>query len=392
MSAVDERLDPPPGLLVRVAARLGAALLPLRDPIAFAPAPGQLRRILIVRSDDRVGNALLTIPLARALATALPLARIDLLLPAGRASAADGLPGIALLRFEKRDAFRHPLRFLRFLRDLRAAGYDAAIDAAHWHAFSLTSALLARWARPRLLVGSARGESRLYSRAVPLPPAGMREVEAKLLLLEGLGLRAPPAPPLETALGTSDPARSGARAALASLGIAGRFVALNPGARKADHRWPAAAFGALAGQIHERTGLRAVVLWGPGEEPLAERVCRAASGAALLAPPTGLDALAAFFREAALVVANDTGPMHLAVACGAPVLALGLAADAERWSHPGPKFRLVHVATRAASAHELAASSDASADALAAALELLALTAAGAQGSLPGFPAQGGTQ
>ena len=380
MSAPDPRLDPPPGLLSRLAARLGAALLPLRDPIRGEPAPTQLRRILVVRSDDRIGNALLTIPLARALSSALPQARIDLLLSARGSAAAENLPGLNLVRFEKRDAFRHPLRFVRFLLQLRAARYDAAIDAAHWHSFSLTSALLARIAGPRLLVGSARGEERLYSHAVAIPPEGMREVQAKLLLLDGLGLGQLTAPPLETSLGSSAPVRSSARAALARLGIAAGFVALNPGARKANHRWPAPAFGALAAQLRERTGLSSVALWGPGEEPLAKEVCDASGGAALLAPATGLDALAAWFREAALVVANDTGPMHLAVACAAPVLALGLATDAERWSHPGPRFRLVHAAGPAAIE-----------DALAAALELLALTAAMAQVSLPGFPAQGET-
>ncbi|GAC1518778.1 MAG: hypothetical protein NVS2B9_22180 [Myxococcales bacterium] len=91
----------------------------------------------------------------------------------------------------------------------------------------------------------------------------------------------------------------------------------------------------------------------------------------MLAPPTDLSGLAALFREAALVVANDTGPMHLAVACGARVLAIGLSSDAERWSHPGPRFRLVH-----------AGGDGAVAAALAGAESLLALTPAQAQGSL----------
>jgi ADP-heptose:LPS heptosyltransferase len=372
VSGTDPRLDPPPGALVRLAARVGAALFPLRGrPLE----PSRLRRVLVVRSDDRVGNALLTVPLARALAELLPQARIDLLLPARRALAAEGLGSVHVLRFEKRDVFRHPLRFLRFLRELREAGYDAAIDAAHWHSFSLTGALLARIAARGAVVGSARGAQALYSQIVPLPPEGVREVEAKLLLLRGLGLAPPPAPPLETALGSSPAARERARVALRELGIAGPFVALNPGARKADHRWPARAFGALAARVHKREGLPSVVLWGPGERPLADAVRAASETAAQLAPETDLDGLAAFFREAALVVANDTGPMHLAVACGAFVLALGMSADAERWSHPGPRFRLVPAAGegRFDAAVETAASS---------AHELLALTPAGAQGSL----------
>jgi ADP-heptose:LPS heptosyltransferase len=305
----DPRLDRPPGLLVRAAARAAAWLLPLRGK------PAALNRILVVRTDDRVGNALLTIPLVRALQAAFPKARVDLLL--ARPEVAEGLPGLSILRFNK----RNPFALLRLLRSLR--GYDAVIDAAHWHAFSLTSALLSRWATRRWLVGSDRGPSYLYSAALPPPPPGMPEVEAKLLLAAGLGLPALSAPPLETPLGRGPSP------------VAGSFVALNPGARKAGHRWGAAGFAALAGALRRRC----VIFWGPGEEKLAREVAEA-SGAEL-APPTDLDQLAAAFRAASLVVTNDTGPMHLAVACGAPVVAIFLDEAGLRWAHPGPRFAAV---------------------------------------------------
>jgi ADP-heptose:LPS heptosyltransferase len=54
-----------------------------------------------------------------------------------------------------------------------------------------------------------------------------------------------------------------------------------------------------------------------------------------------LDQLAAAFRAASLVVTNDTGPMHLAVACGAPVVAIFLDEAGLRWAHPGPRFAAV---------------------------------------------------
>jgi heptosyltransferase III len=323
------RLDPPPGLAAGALAWIAARLFPLGGG---RPLPEELRRVLVVRPDDRVGNALLTIPLALALRDALPKARIDLLLARRRASVAEGLPGIRVLRFEKTDAFRHPARFARFLRGLRSEGYDAVIDAAHWHAFSLTSALLSRIAARRWLVGSDRGASHLYSHAESPPPAGTPEVEAKLLLLRGLGLPPRAAPPLQTALGIEHAAwAAGVTRALPA------FAAVNPGARKPDHRWPAERFGELALALHAR-GIPSLVTWGPGEEELARTVAEASGGAASLAPPTDLSRLAALFRLAGLVVTNDTGPMHLAVACGAPVLALLHAPDGARWTHAGPRF------------------------------------------------------
>src|SRR5204863_8197568 len=100
-------------------------------------------------------------------------------------------------------------------------------------------------------------------------------------------------------------------------------------------------FGALARKLARRRGWQPFVFWGPGEEALAREVVLAAGGAAELAPPTDLDQLAAAFRVAALVVTNDTGPMHLAVACGAPVAAIFLDPAGLRWAHPGPRFEAV---------------------------------------------------
>jgi ADP-heptose:LPS heptosyltransferase len=319
---MDPRLDPPPGRAVELLARLARLLLPLPGP---PPALEEIRSILVVRTDDRVGNVLLTLPLVRALQRALPRARVDLLVAARRAPVIEGLPDLHLVRFEKRSG---PLAWMRFLAALRAR-YDVTIDAAHWHAFSLTSALLSRWAARRWAVGADRGPARLlYGGIAPLPPPGTAEAAAKLLLAQPLGLRVP-LPPLETSLGRR---RSP---------VPGRYAAINPGARKHDHRWPPERFGELANRLATTHGLRSVVFWGPGEEALARRVVAASGGSADLAPPTDLDELAAALRAAALVVTNDTGPMHLAVACGAPVVAVFLDAQGLRWAHPGPRFEAV---------------------------------------------------
>ena len=324
----DPRLDAPPGLLARLLLRAAVRLLPLHGGLRRRD---ELRRVLVVRTDDRLGNALLTVPLALALRDALPAARIDLLLARRRAAVAEGLPGLRVVPFEKTDAFRHPLRFLRFLRELRRSGYDAVIDAAHWHAFSLTSALLSRWAARGFLVGAERGAKDFYSRTIPPPPPWAPEVEGKLLLLTGLDLPAPARPVLQTALGLDQMDWAGKIAAGA------RFVALNPGARKPDHRWPLERFAALARALGEK-GVPSLVTWGPGEEPLARALVEQSAGASMLAPPSDVAQLAALFRRAALVIANDTGPMHLAAACGTPVLALLNAPEGMRWAHPGPRF------------------------------------------------------
>jgi ADP-heptose:LPS heptosyltransferase len=73
--------------------------------------------------------------------------------------------------------------------------------------------------------------------------------------------------------------------------------------------------------LRER-GLTPLVTWGPGEEGLADRVVAASSGAARRCFATTLLEYVALARRARLVVAADTGPMHLAAAVGTPVVAL----------------------------------------------------------------------
>src|SRR5204862_2436664 len=96
-----------------------------------------------------------------------------------------------------------------------------------------------------------------------------------------------------------------------------RVVVLNRGAGRPDKRWPLERFRALAGVLTAAHGARVIVVWGPGEEADARAVAGTVASHVLLAPPTDLLALIALLRRAGVVVAPDTGPLHLAAALGA---------------------------------------------------------------------------
>jgi ADP-heptose:LPS heptosyltransferase len=328
------------GALARGAGRavvigLASLLFPRRR--APMPPPGTIRKLLVVRTDERVGNQLLTTPLLRALKLGLPGAELHLLAP--RQAAAIVPPHVdRLWLWQKRDAFRAPLRLLAQLRALRRERFDVVIEASHWSAFSLTAVLLARLAGGRVTVGHDRGESaRFLSHAVPHDPARGSEVPAKLELLAPLGLPERGLAP-ETGLGI-DPAP--ARALLAAAGLDGRpFAVLNPGARLADRRWPPEPYAAVAKGLAER-GLGVLVVWGPGEEPIAQEIARRSG--TTLAPPTDLALLAGLMRLARLVVTNNSGPMHLAAAVGAPTVGVFFSGDSARWGHRVETFAAAEV-------------------------------------------------
>ncbi|HUB05546.1 MAG TPA: glycosyltransferase family 9 protein [Myxococcales bacterium] len=300
--------------------------------------PKTVHSVLVIRTDDRVGNLLLTTPLLAALREGLPHARLGLLCAARRAPAIEGT-GLydELWPFEKRDFFVRPWRFVAFCLRLRRARYEVAIEAGHWHAFSFTAGALALWSGARVRVGHRRGESaRLLTHAVAKDPAVTYDPESKLELLRPLGLAPTARPPLATRLGEAS------RRRFEELFARRPVLLVNPGGRKADHRWSADAFAAAARAVAAKLALDVWIAWGPGEEAIACEVEALTPGARRL-PPTNLEELAGALRAAALVITNDTGPMHLSVAVGTPTLAVVLTGDWRRWAEPGPRLGAVPV-------------------------------------------------
>jgi len=100
------------------------------------------------------------------------------------------------------------------------------------------------------------------------------------------------------------------------------YAIVNPGAAWPNKRWPPDRFGAVAAALQRDSGLRSIVLWGPGEESLAAAVVAASQGAAAAAPPTHIADLVALTRDARVMISGDTGPLHIAGSMGTPLVAL----------------------------------------------------------------------
>jgi heptosyltransferase-3 len=310
---------------------LASAFLPRsRRPL---PPLAAIRKVLVVRPDDRVGNQLLTTPLLRALAAGLPHAELHLLAPPRRALVIPVRLAARVVPWDRRAAARAPWRLVALIAALRRERYDVVVEAAHWSAFSLTASLLSRVASAGApVIGHARGDStRFVSHPVAHDPANENEVQAKLELLRPLGLLPCGLAP-ETDLGLDPPF---ARATRREAGAVEPYAILNPGARMADRRWSPAAHAQVARGLMAR-GLTVVVVWGPGEETIARAV--ATGSGASLAPPTRLHELGALLRGARLCVSNNSGPMHLSVAVGTPTVGVFLSDDAARWGHVLPGF------------------------------------------------------
>lgn len=276
----------------------------------MTPAPN---RILIVRLGS-LGDLIHALPAAVALRDAFPHAEIDWVVERAHAELLAMVPAVSrVIVLGDRTAGG----WWTVIRELRARRYDLAIDLQGL----VKSAALARFSGARRVVGFDRAGLRepaarfLYSEHVVV---GDRRhvIEKNLALVHGLTSR----PTIAVRFPLREPA-SPALEALREQGVKD-FAVLNPGAAWPNKRWPPQSFAAIARMIHDTYGWTPVVLWGPGEQAIAQAICDASGGVARSAPPTTLADLVAIARVSKLFVSGDTGPLHIAGATGTPIVAL----------------------------------------------------------------------
>ena len=111
------------------------------------------------------------------------------------------------------------------------------------------------------------------------------------------------------------------------------FVLLNPGANRADKRWPAERFAHVAGRLVSSHHVQIVITGSPNERDVLSNVQRAASTPIINLCERGvtLGTLKAVIKRAAVVITNDTGPRHIAAALGTPAVTLFGPTD-HRWT------------------------------------------------------------
>ncbi len=310
---------------------------------------GSAQRVLLVRIDDRVGEALLMTPLFRLLKGRSRATEVHALVHARCERVLRGHPDLdRLIPFDRRMLILGPSA--PGIRSLRRERYDVVVDCGNWTEPSVTSALVSRFigAHAAVIGPAVWPVSGLHTHPVAPRSDTRSEVSQRVQLISPLLDR-----PGNVGLSFRRPqVGSRLRPFLEEL-RAQPFGVVNPGGRVAWRRLPPGAFAAVA-QTLFASGIRPVLTWGPGEEQLAHCVAELAPESRV-APATDLDELAAILQNARLTVCNNTGPMHVSVAVGTPTLGLFLRMDVERWGHPYPPHRMLDLTPLVAGGADLSA-------------------------------------
>jgi heptosyltransferase-1 len=269
--------------------------------------------LLIVRL-GALGDVVHAIPAAAALRRAHPDAQIHWLVEARHRAIVDLVTAVDRTIVLERPSLGG---WLTVIRELRGTGYDIAIDLQGL----LKSAVLARASGAARIVGFSIWHLREKTARPFYSTAGATDethvIRKNLQLLRAVGVDDD-----AIAFPLADVASAALEQLQQRVPDGRRFALINPGAAWPNKRWPAERFGEIAAFLHDACDLIPVVLWGPGEEMLADAVIGASSATALVAPPTTVSDLVAITRAAALVVSGDTGPLHIATAVGTPTVSL----------------------------------------------------------------------
>jgi heptosyltransferase I len=220
---------------------------------------------------------------------------------------------------------------------LRAGSYDLCVDMQG----SIRSAVVGRMAGAEDFVGPAEPREGpaawLYRRRVSATAAHVIEQGCELLgAAIGEALR-----PAKVTLPVDSVAESWCDGVLA--GEVRPFVVMAPTAGWGAKQWPTERYGELAADL-SRAGFLTLVNAASAQDPVARRVVETSGGAAALVP-CSVGQLIALLRRAAMVVAGDTGPLHLAAALGRPVVGLYGPTDPARNGPYGTRSRVLRHAS-----------------------------------------------
>jgi heptosyltransferase-2 len=293
--------------------------------------------VLVVRLDE-IGDVVLSSPFLRELRRGLPTAEIDLVVKRDNVDLVANCPyvdrvfGIAVSKHTYFGRlFRQWSAVAAATGPLRGRRYDLALvprwDSDYFYNAAAVAYLAgARWRMgQRERMAAHRQSDSLYTTLVDNPSV-QHEVERNLDLLRALGIN-PTSSRLECWITEREEARVSALLGQNGIAANSSILAIAPSASHARKRWPKDNFAKLLEWAETELAANILLVGGPADTALAESISRNARRPVLnLAGRTSLIESAAVLKRARLFVGNDSGPLHLAAACGVPTVGI--------WCHP----------------------------------------------------------
>lgn len=271
-----------------------------------------------------IGDLMLVTPVLRTLRANYPEARLTLLADKKLADLVAYNPHLdECLFIDKKGGDNHPLAFLRFIRRVRKKRFDLVVNL---HRNERASALAAFSGGTRIVGYAKPGFSLFFDEVLPNQKAVMHQIHSHFeVLTKAAGVTKIDDGGLEMVLppGAEEEA---ARLFRVHFSPEDRVIALNIGASWETKRWLDSYFAACADAFIRR-GYKIAFFGGPMDTALVEACMaqmkeRAAGDVAVFTGQVSLGVLAALLRRCVLFLTTDSGPMHVGVAMGVPIVTM----------------------------------------------------------------------
>jgi len=285
-----------------------------------------VRSILIIRL-SAIGDIVMASPLIAALREQYPQARIAWLVqPEGYEllAANEQLDEVIVWPrgewrqlWQKRRWWTLLRAIVSFVRQLRGRDFDLVLDTQ-----GLLKSGIWAWfsgARRRVGLGSREGSARLMTEVIDKPRDDVRIGSEYRELARQLGLKTDN---FCMQISLSEEDRAFAREFVQQHGLEQGYVVACPFTTRPQKHWVESRWPELAEQISSQPGLPLVVLGGPGDQSVAERMMAGHPRMINLVGQTRLRQAAALIAEARLLIGVDTGLTHMGIAAAIPTITL----------------------------------------------------------------------
>lgn len=277
----------------------------------------KIKSILFITLSN-LGDVILTTPVLEKLCDEFPGASIDVVTsPVGREIFSFHPRTKDIIVYEKHGSLKKRLE--HFFK-LRRKKYDLVVD--------LKNTLV-----PYLL--GARFKTRLS-----FTKRGRHKMEEHLTKLSSLGIDAFSNNKFFAPITNLD--RNLADQLQSSLGEGAKMVVISPGAKSHLKRWDATKFALLADRLAEELGCRALVCGNEDDRQTVDRMMALIKkDARNLCCKTSVGALSEIMKRSALVITNDSAPLHMASATDAPTVAIFGPSDEVKYGPLAEKRKIV---------------------------------------------------
>jgi heptosyltransferase-2 len=270
---------------------------------------------------DRIGDVVLSTPVLQSLRQSFPSAHLAMMVRPVCRELIEGNPSVdEVLLYDKDRIGRGLLNGLRFALGLRRHRFDTALVLHP----TVRSHLLVWLAGIPVRIGYARKAGGLLThRLAHRKQEGAKsEADYALDMLRVFGID-PPAPPPFVPVDPGHARRIDQWLREQGLGAETRLVAVHPASSARSKRWAPERFAEVADRLAQERATRVVLIGAEADAAHTQAMAGAMRSRPLdLSGKLSLGELAALLARCRLLIANDSGPVHIAAAVGTPVVAI----------------------------------------------------------------------